>query len=397
MWDWFVTFFTPRPSVNTTHRVGSSTRGSTGVILVLVWFVVCLGGCGEENRYRVLSFFFDGVPKPGEVEQLKQELAQKEAQAEKEASDTPAFFLHRPYENRKCRACHSVEGSFEPKVSDPLLCRRCHESYYKTASDDWVHGPVIFNQCALCHLPHKSKHAKLLHQAQPQLCLQCHDGAFFKEDPFHSQLENLRCSNCHEPHAAGNRLLLADSQTYQRRKTHPDKLFKHPEWKREDCARCHLIEQSYKLMDEVDKACVICHQKQTVPTDGRKLHSPVQKGQCTQCHTPHRSPREHLIKPEAEKLCLGCHEEKSWASERHPKVTRVDCLICHQGHHMDRPHMLKPNLIETIAAEPSPKPNFNPQPPVPPVPPVPPAQPKPPTDEQKAESALTVPPEGAVK
>jgi len=35
------------------------------MLLLLVTVAEIISGCGEENRYRVLSFFFEGVPKPG--------------------------------------------------------------------------------------------------------------------------------------------------------------------------------------------------------------------------------------------------------------------------------------------------------------------------------------------
>lgn len=35
-------------------------------LCALTWGMLVTGGCSEESRYRVLSVFFDGVPKPGE-------------------------------------------------------------------------------------------------------------------------------------------------------------------------------------------------------------------------------------------------------------------------------------------------------------------------------------------
>jgi c(7)-type cytochrome triheme protein len=36
------------------------------------WGALVIGGCSEESRYQVLSFFFEGVPKPGEKPQWQQ-------------------------------------------------------------------------------------------------------------------------------------------------------------------------------------------------------------------------------------------------------------------------------------------------------------------------------------
>lgn len=48
-------------------------RSSALALCVLAWGAVMIGGCSEQSRYQVLSFFFEGVPSPGatpEPEQL---------------------------------------------------------------------------------------------------------------------------------------------------------------------------------------------------------------------------------------------------------------------------------------------------------------------------------------
>jgi predicted CXXCH cytochrome family protein len=86
---------------------------------------------------------------------------------------------------------------------------------------------------------------------------------------------------------------------------------------------------------------------------GLALHEAVVKQQCTTCHTPHRSPRPHLIRALAEELCLKCHKPEEFRGPRHPVVTRADCLLCHRGHWSLEPHLLKPEiprLAETATA-----------------------------------------------
>lgn len=41
-------------------------------LCALLWGTLVIGGCSEESRYQVLSFFFEGVPKPGERTQWQQ-------------------------------------------------------------------------------------------------------------------------------------------------------------------------------------------------------------------------------------------------------------------------------------------------------------------------------------
>ena len=47
-------------------RKRGALRSGTVALCAIVWGALVIGGCSEESRYQVLSFFFEGVPKPGE-------------------------------------------------------------------------------------------------------------------------------------------------------------------------------------------------------------------------------------------------------------------------------------------------------------------------------------------
>jgi predicted CXXCH cytochrome family protein len=79
--------------------------------------------------------------------------------------------------------------------------------------------------------------------------------------------------------------------------------------------------------------------------EGRgKLHQAVADGNCTTCHDPHHSTQPSLIRPTAEKICIGCHNPQELPRPEHPVVVRGDCLLCHQGHDSDRVALLRPNI-----------------------------------------------------
>ena len=341
----------------------------------IVLIVVAVIGCNSDVRYRILSFFFDGVPPPEgattrptpvvgpwgipldpDDPEAKKFLAR--AAARGPAKYEPAF-LHQPFEKRLCAECHNPEKSYQAPVADDT-CAKCHAPYYRYRSDDWVHGPVALGMCATCHKSHQSKYPGLLTMDVPDMCFSCHDASRILWRPQHAGAETLRCTKCHDPHLAGNRLLLADSGSFVRRKRRIKLLpSKHSTWEKDTCTKCHQSAASKQVVDNVDEVCLSCHEKVQQPTPGRTLHEPITKGKCASCHVAHRSPLLHLIKPEAEKNCLGCHKLKDVLTEKHPRIYRGDCLVCHTGHDSPREHLLRP-AGTTMWEEPTTQPTSRP-------------------------------------
>jgi DmsE family decaheme c-type cytochrome len=73
--------------------------------------------------------------------------------------------------------CHNPHGTSGKKLlkADSVndLCYTCHTE--KRGPFIWEHAPVREN-CMNCHSPHGSNQDKLLVQARPMLCQQCHSG-----------------------------------------------------------------------------------------------------------------------------------------------------------------------------------------------------------------------------
>jgi len=339
-------------------------------ILAIPVLLICafFAGCSDPvKRYRVLSYFFDGVPVPPELASL--EPVTGEGEGEPNAPGGPAsaggalpaiaqIIYHPPYKNRQCNRCHSSEGSFQVAV-DKDVCRNCHKSYYDVPADDWIHGPLVVGPCSTCHvkISHQSLFPALLDKPENDVCFGCHDPAGTLALPFHVEARNGEkvCGACHDPHSAGNRLLLADSQTFARRKFKAHIVSApHNDWKQQDCKKCHAVGQSNVLLDptQINKACLSCHEQKIIKdVPAEKLHKAVAEGKCLSCHTPHRSSRPHLIKPVAEKNCVPCHEVQKFNKPPHPPVVRADCLLCHSGHVYRQEHLLRPwEAEEPIAA-----------------------------------------------
>ena len=325
-----------------------------GLVISTVLLFALFAGCGDPvSRYRLLSFFFDGVPVPPELATEDPNATTQPvdanspgAIASRAATREAEILYHAPYRNRQCVKCHSETGSFEVSVNKDI-CRGCHLRHYDLPADDWVHGPLVVGKCSMCHLSHQSQYAGLLVKSERDLCFDCHNRSDTLARAFHAEARTgaKTCGACHDPHSAGNRLLLVDSHTHLRRAFRRRAVATpHADWKQKDCRNCHVAEKSNEVLapEAVNKACTTCHDKEAVQDIGQpKLHEAVSDGKCIACHTPHRSQQPHLIRPTADRICTGCHKPKDFNKAPHPPVVRANCLLCHTGHKYEREHMLK--------------------------------------------------------
>jgi len=182
--------------------------------------------------------------------------------------------------------------SFPVHAAKPAAvdCVSCHTDIDRGKS---VH-PALAMGCESCHtgvnasdVPHKikTKIAKGLSAAQPELCFGCHDKGMFTKEVVHPALA-MGCSTCHNPHASKNAASL--------------------------------------LNEPVGKLCVTCHEKQssgkhivtrfamgdTHPLTGRADPlKPNRELSCISCHNPHSSPRPRMFVHTSGTLCLMCHKK----------------------------------------------------------------------------------------
>jgi predicted CXXCH cytochrome family protein len=183
--------------------------GSILALLTLAALAICFAafelGCTAEKRYKVLSFFFDGVPDPN---------APKVAV---DSSGNPltrpgalpgiTVVLHKPYADNNCGACHeSATGTYEQFTKlPPEVCLKCHA---KVPSEYTImHGPVSAGECLLCHTPHESSIAHLLKDPPPGVCTQCHVSELLPKEPA-DHLTNRSCLDCHTAHGGEKHGLL---------------------------------------------------------------------------------------------------------------------------------------------------------------------------------------------
>lgn len=112
------------------------------------------------------------------------------------------------------------------------------------------------------------------------------------------------------------------------------------------CASCHTIHAIRDpALDRLSQSniCFTCHAEQKAQSYQRSRH-PIREGKmvCTDCHNPHGSTSEYLLKENTvTETCYNCHTEKRgpflW---EHPPA-QEDCALCHNPHGSTQDRLLK--------------------------------------------------------
>jgi predicted CXXCH cytochrome family protein len=182
--------------------------------------------CSVAENYELLSFFFDGVPKPKLEEKSVKKTGRLDfigpptlAEFLKENSlRSTRFFIHEPYREKKCNQCHQsrigkggagLDSSMRglPVLSAPMdkLCFKCH----RLAPRRYSHAPAVSGACEVCHDAHNSANPFLLLEAQAKdLCGKCHEGETFPTEEKHREFKGQTCIQCHDPHAEDSEFFL---------------------------------------------------------------------------------------------------------------------------------------------------------------------------------------------
>jgi predicted CXXCH cytochrome family protein len=80
--------------------------------------------------------------------------------------------------------------------------------------------------------------------------------------------------------------------------------------------------------------CLQCHVTFQETVKLPFVHTPVKKGACVDCHSPHASSHGKLLAAEPGAICSGCHGGLLPSAPRsvHPPVAAGDCVKCHDPH-----------------------------------------------------------------
>lgn len=186
------------------------------VQVVAVWSCTVLlasAACSQTNRYRMLNFFFDGVPDPSKAAQADgardPSLAGQGEEAAGGASEPKprvVSYPHPPYRDNRCGACHDVTTGGLFRSPQEGLCESCHGDV--PGKVRYVHGPVAVSDCLFCHHPHTSTIPKLLLHKPADLCLQCHDRDDLTTGTHHDETDESSCTDCHGAHGGDHPFFL---------------------------------------------------------------------------------------------------------------------------------------------------------------------------------------------
>jgi predicted CXXCH cytochrome family protein len=242
---------------------------------------------------------------------------------------------HQVFLEGKCISSHDPHSAeYEMNLRKPgsELCFECHEKLgEKIAENEFEHDPVT-EDCLDCHNPHVSAASpNLLNDAQPALCIDCHEiDASLKAVHENYPVEKGRCTSCHDPHGSNMASILFDNV--------------HEPVVEKECRECHgkaTASAPFALNDSGFEICEGCHYDMVVDTLNKsRMHWPLldEKG-CINCHAPHASPQDSLLKEPMLLLCGRCHADTISRQERspteHPPIAEGACNECHSPHSSD--------------------------------------------------------------
>jgi len=174
-----------------------SSRAAITVCFCIV--LLMLSGCEPRTNYKVLSFFFDGVPDPDKQVTVSTE----KSDANKTKGSLGA--THGPFASRQCEACHKRTQGNVLVLPKEKLCVMCHELSFEGMQ--WVHGPVASGGCMICHNPHQSAYRFLLAAPAREVCFRCHEESAVMRNEAHQNVTE-GCLECHDAHASNKKFLL---------------------------------------------------------------------------------------------------------------------------------------------------------------------------------------------
>lgn len=232
-----------------------------------------------------------------------------------------------------CLNCHSPHMSAQGRLllePRPALCGECHGEIVAGALAPTGHVPAA-DDCLTCHQPHGSEQPRLLNDSPKQLCFLCHDpgDADLSKAHLGADPSRLLCIGCHTPHGNGNPKLLAKT-------VHPPLL--------DGCDTCHDGAYNKWWEGGSPDLCLLCHddigeaaEKAPVP------HAAMEVGTCTDCHNPHATPQDKLIKSPGAGPCADCHDDKvaGPGEVAHGVIDSIGCRACHEPHGGTRENLLR--------------------------------------------------------
>lgn len=260
--------------------------------------------------------------------------------------------VHQVVAEGKCISCHdphASENKFNLLKKGSELCFECHQSLgARIKKNKFSHNPVK-EDCLTCHNAHASeKNSKILKEIAPALCLQCHDSDKETFQKLHSgyPVQNADCTSCHDPHGSNTAAMLYDTV--------------HDPVAKRKCEQCHVASgsaQPFALKAAGYQTCLACHYEMINKSLNQShIHWPMADGKgCMNCHKPHASAEKKLLQAPMLKICGTCHADTLARQERsitkHAPITEGNCTECHLPHSSNYQFMLKDESVVKLCAD----------------------------------------------
>ena len=210
---------------------------------------------------------------------------------------------------KACMTCHAghaeafsktLMGRINKTQPGKFACENCHgpgSAHVKAGGGRGVGGIISFRVDDLSRTPAENN----------AICLACHEkGArTYWKGSIH-ETRDLSCTNCHT--IMKNVSLKSQLKTV---------------WQPETCFQCHKDRRAQMF---------------------RSAHMPLREGKivCSDCHNPHGSITESLIKEDSiNDNCYKCHAEKRGPFLFEHAPVRENCLNCHDPHGSINEYSLK--------------------------------------------------------
>ena len=233
----------------------------------------------------------------------------------------------------KCHDPHAAKFRNNLLLDGNALCFNCHKGIAESVSKSKFRHKPVEKGCLGCHEAHASANAdSLLKTVVPALCTACHktDGPSFAKRHMDYPVARARCTSCHDPHGSSQPGILWTNV--------------HSPIAKRMCSQCHLEASSpeaLKVKRPGYELCRGCHADMMNETFGKnRIHwALVDKASCQNCHNPHASKQDALLRDTMKTLCNSCHPDVARRQEasltKHKPIQDGECAKCHRPHSSD--------------------------------------------------------------
>lgn len=214
--------------------------------------------------------------------------------------------------------CHHADSeTLPPKTPPTPVVNKCTICHSAVTDNKFGHFPANAGLCTTCHTV-SAKHLNengndpVKTKATANDCYTCHMRKDNEANVHPALLDESSCVTCHNPHGGNQRFFLQD---YSKDKNVTIKAM---------CTQCHTTN-----LDEMSSK-----------------HGAIENERsCLNCHNPHSSKHEKILKMPAKDLCLSCHDKTMQATLGGARVipnikekvmsakkSMGSCTDCHNPH-----------------------------------------------------------------